>query len=126
LQEGQNGAQKRETAPFVRFKESSPMSARKKASTKPAFITKTEVMRRLGIGDTTLRKLIKAGHFPPGVPAVPGGRALGWLDSVVDAYQAERLSLLDAGPVELPPVPPPFSKRDDDDDAGEAEAVNEK
>jgi predicted DNA-binding transcriptional regulator AlpA len=96
------------------------------AQKKPAFITKAEVLRRLGIGETSLRELIKGKHFPPGVPIVPGGRALGWLDSVVDAYQAERLSLLDAGPVELPPVPPPFSKRDDDDDAGEAEAVNEK
>jgi predicted DNA-binding transcriptional regulator AlpA len=81
------------------------------AQKKPAFITKAEVLRRLGIGETSLRELIKGKHFPPGVPIVPGGRALGWLDSVVDAYQGERLALREAGPVPLPPTPPLPRKR---------------
>lgn len=84
-----------------------------KAQKKPAFINKAEVMRRLGIGETKLREMIKRGILPPGVTLTDGGRALYWIDTEIDALQATRLALREAGPVPLPPTPPLPRKRDD-------------
>ncbi len=62
-------------------------------SNPPILLRKEEVMRRIGLRPTQLRKLMKAGDFPQSVQIVPGrGRAVGWLESEVSDWIARRVA----------------------------------
>ena len=56
------------------------------------FLTQAEVVRRLGIGATTLRRMVSRGDFPP--PIKIGPRRIAWhvsdYDRWLDARRAER------------------------------------
>ena len=52
------------------------------------FLTQHEVVRRLGIGASTLRRLVKSGDFPG--PIKIGTRRVAWLASEFEAWVAER------------------------------------
>lgn len=44
------------------------------------------VLARIGLSRSTFRNRIKAGEFPAGFPLGDGARAVGWLESDVDAW----------------------------------------
>lgn len=50
----------------------------------------TDVSNRLGVGPSTLFSMIAKGKFPKPFVIIPGGRAVGWLDSDVDAWIINR------------------------------------
>jgi len=54
------------------------------------FLRKPEVLARLSMKREALREAIANGLFPPGVPIFPGGRVVGWDETVVDAYIERR------------------------------------
>lgn len=59
-------------------------------------IRHAEVSKRVGVGVSTLFDMIAKGQFPKPFVIIPGGRAVGWLDSDVDAWIFQRRST-DAG-----------------------------
>jgi len=56
----------------------------------PTFISRRELTRRLGVGTTTLDRMIRSGEFPP--PARIGLRRVAWPLPEVEAWIAARLS----------------------------------
>jgi predicted DNA-binding transcriptional regulator AlpA len=58
-----------------------------------SILRKPDVQRRVGMGRSQLDEAVRKGLFPPGFPILEGGRVLGWLDTVVDAYVEERAKL---------------------------------
>lgn len=54
-------------------------------------IVRPEAVRaRLGISRAKFADMIARGHFPRPFTIIPGGRAVGWLESVVTAWIADR------------------------------------
>lgn len=49
-----------------------------------------EVRDRLGISRAKFADMIARGQFPRPFTIIPGGRAVGWLESVVTVWIAER------------------------------------
>jgi prophage regulatory protein len=47
------------------------------------------VLQRIGVGKTTFYCWIKEGRFPEGIPL--GGHMVGWLDTDVDNWIADRV-----------------------------------
>lgn len=45
--------------------------------------------RLTGLGESTIAALIAKGHFPRPIRLTPGGRAVGWRQSVIEAYLAD-------------------------------------
>jgi prophage regulatory protein len=61
------------------------------------FLRRREVMRRLGIGSTTLHELRqKDASFPRPFLISPCGKAIGFLETEIDAWQASRVASRDA------------------------------
>src|SRR6516225_4245492 len=54
------------------------------------FLRKSEVLARLNIKREALREAIERGEFPPPAKIFEGGRAVGWEESIVDAYIEQR------------------------------------
>jgi len=62
-----------------------------KATTKtpPVLLRRPEVLRRCGISNTTLHRLIHSGDFPP--PVQLGERSVAWIESEIDAWIVSRI-----------------------------------
>ena len=58
------------------------------------FLSMREVTRRLGVGASTLRRMIKRGEFPR--PVRVGLRRVAWLASEYESWVAERKAERDA------------------------------
>ena len=50
----------------------------------------SEVTKRTGISKSQVHNLMNAEQFPKSFPLVPGGRAVGWYESVIDEWIKER------------------------------------
>ncbi|MCL2591407.1 MAG: AlpA family transcriptional regulator [Betaproteobacteria bacterium] len=61
----------------------------KQANQTPAFLRRREVLRRTGIGNTTLYKRINAGAFPR--PVSIGGNLVAWVESEVTDWMQARI-----------------------------------
>lgn len=64
------------------------------------LIRRREVQHRLGVGHTTLYRLIRAGHLPKPIRLNPNSGptgAVAWPESEIDAYVEARLAARDAG-----------------------------
>jgi prophage regulatory protein len=55
---------------------------------RPRILRKPQVLARLGLSDTTLWRLMRAGKFPRPLRLSPG--SVGWLADEVDAWIAAR------------------------------------
>lgn len=60
---------------------------------KLVFLRLPEVLRRTGLGRSTLYSLIAAGEFPSSV--LLSGRSVGFVESEVDAWVLSRIALRD-------------------------------
>jgi predicted DNA-binding transcriptional regulator AlpA len=69
------------------------------------ILRKPAVQKKVGMGRSQLDEAIRKGLFPAGFPIIEGGRALGWLDTVVDQYIEDR-SKLAAEPRKVLTQPP--------------------
>jgi prophage regulatory protein len=56
-----------------------------------------EARGRLGVSRAKFFDMISNGQFPKPFVIVPGGRAVGWLDSDVDAWILRRSTKLEVG-----------------------------
>jgi prophage regulatory protein len=62
-------------------------------SEQPKFVQilrHAEVRKRLKISSAKLFDMVAKGQFPRPFLIVPGGRAVGWLESTVDAWMLQR------------------------------------
>ena len=50
----------------------------------------SDVVRRTGISKSQVHNMMNDGRFPKSFPLVPGGRAVGWYESVIDEWIRER------------------------------------
>jgi len=57
----------------------------------PALLRRKDVQTRTGLARSTIYQHIKAGTFPKPVPLV--GRAVGWVESEVSEWIAERIKI---------------------------------
>jgi prophage regulatory protein len=67
-------------------------SAPKETNPSKRIVRHIDVSMKLGVGPSTLFSMISDGRFPKPFVIVPGGRAVGWLESDVDAWIANRRS----------------------------------
>jgi prophage regulatory protein len=51
-----------------------------------------EVRNRLGVSRAKFADMVAKGHFPKPFTIIPGGRAVGWLESDVNAWIMQRSS----------------------------------
>lgn len=51
-----------------------------------------DVTKRVNLSESHLYLLISQGKFPAPFPLVPGGKAMGWLNSTIDEYLASRVA----------------------------------
>jgi predicted DNA-binding transcriptional regulator AlpA len=58
--------------------------------TRPRIVRPSELIVRLGYCRSHLHRLVGKGVLPPPVKLRPGGRAVGWPESVVIAFEQER------------------------------------
>ena len=56
------------------------------------ILRQTEVVERVGYSPMHLRRLEAAGVFPRRVKLSPGGSAVGWIESEIEAYIEERVA----------------------------------
>lgn len=62
-------------------------------SRRTVFLRKDEVLKRTGIGsESTLYKMIREQRFPAGIPLGDGARAVGFLESEVEAWCREQVA----------------------------------
>jgi predicted DNA-binding transcriptional regulator AlpA len=54
------------------------------------ILRRPEVLAACGYGPTQLDELIQQGKFPAPISLSPGGRARGWFEDEIIAYQEER------------------------------------
>jgi prophage regulatory protein len=62
-------------------------------SERPKFVQilrHAEVRNRLKVSSAKLFDMVAKGHFPKPFLIVPGGRAVGWLESTVDGWMLQR------------------------------------
>ena len=67
------------------------------ASDAPSFVQvlrHAEVKRRLKVSSAKLYDMVAKGQFPKPFTLVPGGRAVGWLESDIDQWILERKATL--------------------------------
>jgi prophage regulatory protein len=64
-------------------------------NTTERFIRAKEVQAIAGISLSYIYELSKTGRFPKAIELVPGGNALGWLASEVEAWMQERIAKRD-------------------------------
>ncbi|KRB14570.1 AlpA family transcriptional regulator [Rhizobacter sp. Root16D2] len=69
-----------------------------KATAGERLLRKPEVLARIGLGTTSLYAQIKAGRFPRAVSLSLGGRSVGWIESQVDGWIADRIAEAQARP----------------------------
>ena len=62
----------------------------------PTLLRRKEVQTRTGLARSTIYQHIKAGTFPKPVPLV--GRAVGWIESEVSDWIAQRIKTARGGP----------------------------
>ena len=62
----------------------------------PVILRRPQVEQRTGLSCSTLYQYIQDGHFPR--PLALGPRAVGWLESDVNAWIAARLKATRSGP----------------------------
>ena len=63
------------------------------ANEQPRFVQilrHAEVRKRLKISSAKLFDMVAKGQFPKPFLIIPGGRAVGWLESTVDSWIVER------------------------------------
>lgn len=60
------------------------------------ILRRDEVKRRTGWSTSTLYAKMADGIFPKPIKLDPEGRAVGWIEDEVDAYQASRIASRDA------------------------------
>lgn len=72
----------------VRSSGSEPPAERCEPSHRWTMIRLSQVVSRTGLGRSTIYAQVGAGVFPPNIPL--GARAVGWLESEVDAVIAAR------------------------------------
>ena len=58
----------------------------------PRVLRMKDLPSKVGFQPSTIYELVATGKFPPPFKLVPGGRASGWLESVIDAWLAKRSS----------------------------------
>jgi prophage regulatory protein len=58
--------------------------------TRTSISRRIKVLQRIGVSRSTLYLWIASGSFP--APISLGGRAVGWLDSEIDAWLADRVA----------------------------------
>ena len=58
----------------------------------PRVLRMKDLPQKVGFQPSTIYELVATGKFPPPFKLVPGGRASGWLESVIDAWLAKRSS----------------------------------
>ena len=66
-------------------------------SERPKFVQilrHAEVRKRLKISSAKLFDMVAKGQFPKPFLIIPGGRAVGWLESTVDGWILERQQML--------------------------------
>ena len=51
-----------------------------------------ELPKFVGLRRTVISEMIKAGTFPGGIPLNEGGRAIGWLECDLIAWQSRRIA----------------------------------
>jgi prophage regulatory protein len=56
------------------------------------LLRRPELKKFVGLKNTQLDLLIKAGDFPAPIKLSDGGRAVAWLESEVRAWQASRIA----------------------------------
>ena len=66
-----------------------------KTTQTPALIRRPEVLRRCGISNTTLHRLIHADDFP--APIQLGPRAVAWVESEINEWIEQRIEASRAG-----------------------------
>jgi prophage regulatory protein len=60
------------------------------------IIRKRDLPAYTGLRRTSIEELIKRGEFPKPIPLSDSGRAIGWVEHVVIAWQHKRLARRDA------------------------------
>lgn len=60
------------------------------------IIRKPEVEAKVGICDRELRDLEREGHFPKRFQITPNGRAVGWVETEIDDWIAQRAATREA------------------------------
>ena len=65
----------------------------------PAFLRRKQVEMRTGLSRSTIYQYIKDGAFPKSVPLGP--RAVGWIESEVSEWIAERVKIARDGSPQL-------------------------
>jgi prophage regulatory protein len=61
------------------------------------ILRRPKVLERTGWCISTLYEKMASGQFPRPIKLDPEGRAVGWLEPEVDAYQAARIAARDSG-----------------------------
>lgn len=61
------------------------------------FLRLPEVMELTALSRSSIYKLINENRFPPRVPL--GGRAVAWVESEIQVWMNERLTLRDGQPI---------------------------
>jgi prophage regulatory protein len=61
-------------------------TASKRPQAKTCILRHAKVREKLGLSESKLFDMVARGVFPPPFQIVPGGRAVGWLESDVDAW----------------------------------------
>jgi prophage regulatory protein len=60
-------------------------------TTKPVLLRRNDVEARTGLARATIYNMVRLGKFPAPIPLTESGRAVGWLESDVDAYLQNRI-----------------------------------
>lgn len=60
------------------------------------IIRRRAAFAMVGLSPSAVERLIRAGSFPRPIPLVPGGRSVGFLQSEISAWIAERVAERDA------------------------------
>ena len=63
----------------------------------PRIVRRGEVLTRSGLRRSTLYELISLGRFPRPFHLVPGGRAVGWLESDITEWILSRKAASQGG-----------------------------
>jgi prophage regulatory protein len=61
------------------------------------IIRKKDLPTYVGLARTQIELLISRGEFPKPIPLSDSGRAIGWIESELWAWQQERLAKRDGG-----------------------------
>ena len=78
------------SSPRFTEKHQQPESANQKLATQLRVIRHKQVCAKLQISSAKLFDMVARGQFPKPFTLVPGGRAVGWLESDVDSYVLAR------------------------------------